>query len=146
MTLRLTNTQLGAICEHAERAYPGECCGALGGRIDGEANLVDQVLPAQNVHEEGPACRFLIGGSSVAALEREARAGGYAILGFYHSHPDCPARPSEYDTAHATWPEFSFLIVEVAGGVSQDIRSWRLSPLTAAYTEEPVEIVGTAIV
>ena len=57
------------------------------------------------------------------------------LLGFYHSHPDHPARPSQYDLDHA-WPFFSYIIVSVRGGVPEDMTSWRLQEDRSAFDQE----------
>src|SRR5262249_21921012 len=98
-----------AIRHHGQEAYPHERCGALLGRDDGVTDLV--ALP--NTTEEGPRRRFLVRPSDYQLAERRATELGAELLGFYHSHPDHPARPSQYDLDHA-WPTFAYVIVAVA--------------------------------
>src|SRR2546430_294672 len=81
-----------AIRRHGEETYPHECCGALVGR-DGRATAI-VALP--NTTEEGPRRRFLVRPSDYRMAEARATAAGGDLLGFYHSHPDHPARPSQY--------------------------------------------------
>jgi proteasome lid subunit RPN8/RPN11 len=69
--------------------------------------------------------------------ERRASEHGGELLGFYHSHPDHPARPSQYDLDHA-WPFFSYIIVAVRAGVPEDMTSWRLRDDRSAFDQEPV--------
>ncbi len=108
-TLTLTaDVELG-IRRHGEATYPHECCGALVGR-DG---CVTACVPLPNTTEEGPRRRFLVRPSDYREAERQAAAHGGELLGFYHSHPDHPARPSQYDLDHA-WPTFAYIIVSVA--------------------------------
>src|SRR5438046_8325029 len=99
-----------AIRTHGQEPYPHECCGALVGR-DGH---VAAVVPLPNTTEEGPRRRFLVRPSDYRLAERRATELGAELLGFYHSHPDHPARPSQYDLDHA-WPTFAYIIVAVAG-------------------------------
>lgn len=99
-----------AVRRHGEEAYPHECCGALVGR-DGVASAV-VALP--NATEEEPERRFLVQAADYQAAERRATELGGGLLGFYHSHPDHPARPSEFDLEHA-WPTFAYVIVAVSG-------------------------------
>jgi proteasome lid subunit RPN8/RPN11 len=99
-----------AIREHGQEAYPHECCGALVGRGDRVTGIV--ALP--NTTDEGPRRRFLVRPSDYREAERRAIELGGELLGFYHSHPDHPARPSQYDLDHA-WPTFAYVIVAVAG-------------------------------
>ena len=105
-----------AIRRHGEETFPHECCGALVGR-DGVATAV-VALP--NTTEEGPRRRFLVRPSDYRMAERQASDLGEELLGFYHSHPDHPALPSQYDLDHA-WPTFAYVIVAVAAGAATDM-------------------------
>ena len=120
-----------AIRAHGVEAYPNECCGALLGH-DGVAI---HAYPMPNTTEEGPRRRFLVRPQDYREAERRASELGLDLLGFYHSHPDHPSRPSQYDLDHA-WPFFSYVILSVHAGVSQDMTSWRLQDDRAAFTEE----------
>jgi proteasome lid subunit RPN8/RPN11 len=111
----------GAIRRHGEETYPHECCGALVGG-DGSA---DAVVELPNTTEEGPRRRFLVRPSDYRLAEQRAGALGAELLGFYHSHPDHPARPSQYDLDHA-WPTFAYVIVSVAAGAAADMTVWWL--------------------
>jgi proteasome lid subunit RPN8/RPN11 len=107
-----------AIRHHGQDTYPHECCGALvGTTTDAEAVVVD-VVPLPNTTEEGPRRRFLVRASDYRLAERRASEIGGELLGFYHSHPDHPARPSQYDLDHA-WPTFAYIIVSVKGQVHE---------------------------
>jgi proteasome lid subunit RPN8/RPN11 len=99
-----------AIRRHGEETYPHECCGALVGRLGG----VDAIVPLPNTTDEGPRRRFMVRPSDYQLAERRAAEHGGELLGFYHSHPDHPAQPSQYDLDHA-WPTFAYIIVAVAG-------------------------------
>ena len=102
-----------AIRAHGRAAYPHECCGALLGRD----NRVSDIVALPNTTEEGPRRRFLVRPSDYREAERRASELGAELLGFYHSHPDHPARPSQYDLDHA-WPTFAYIIVAVSGNAS----------------------------
>ena len=121
----------GAIRQHGRETYPDECCGALIGR-DG---IVDSTFALPNVTDEGPRRRFRVSPDDYRASERRAAESGGELLGFYHSHPDHPARPSQYDLDHA-WPFFSYIIVAVRGGVPEDMTSWRLKDDRSAFDQE----------
>ena len=112
MSSRLTISAAvdAAIRAHGRETYPHECCGALIGR-DGS---VTDVVALPNTTEEGPRRRFLVRPSDYRQAESRASELGAELLGFYHSHPDHPARPSQYDLDHA-WPTFAYIIVAVAG-------------------------------
>jgi proteasome lid subunit RPN8/RPN11 len=120
-----------AIRAHGAETYPNECCGALIGR-DG---MVSDIFALPNTTEEGPRTRFLVRPQDYQAAERRASEGGADLLGFYHSHPDHPARPSQYDLDHA-WPYFSYVIVSVREGVSGDMTSWRLREDRSVFDQE----------
>jgi len=108
--LTITAEVDAAIRRHGQETYPHECCGALIGR----AGEVTDVLALPNTTEEGPRRRFLVRPSDYRLSERRATELGGELLGFYHSHPDHPARPSQFDLDHA-WPTFAYIIVAVAG-------------------------------
>jgi len=124
-----------AIRAHGRQAFPHECCGALLGR-DG---VVHEAFALPNTTEEGPRRRFLVRPDDYRAAETRAREAGLELLGFYHSHPDHPARPSQYDLDHA-WPSFSYVIVSVMAGKDKVMSSWRLKDDRTAFDEEDVEI------
>ena len=111
-----------------EGAYPDECCGILIGEIDdGGKKIVKRTEVVNNAREDGEKYhRFLITPEDVFHAEQTARATKLELIGFYHSHPDHPASPSEYDREHAL-PFYSYVIVSVENGRAKDIRSWELS-------------------
>jgi proteasome lid subunit RPN8/RPN11 len=119
------------ICAHGADTYPHECCGALLGR-DG---TVLEAWPLPNTTEEGPRRRFLVGPGDYRAAEGRAAEREVDLLGFYHSHPDHPARPSQYDLEHA-WPVFSYVIVSVTDGRPDAITSWRLAGDRSTFEQE----------
>ena len=108
--LQLTGEVEHDIRRHGEATYPHECCGALVGR----GRRVEATVALPNTTEEGPRRRFLVRPSDYRLAEGRASELGGELLGFYHSHPDHPARPSQYDLDHA-WPTFAYVIVSVAG-------------------------------
>jgi proteasome lid subunit RPN8/RPN11 len=111
----------GAIRRHGEETYPHECCGALVGK----SGSADAIVALPNTTEEGPRRRFLVRPSDYRLAEQRAGDLGSELLGFYHSHPDHPARPSQYDLDHA-WPTFAYVIVSVAAGAAADMTVWWL--------------------
>lgn len=119
-----------AIRRHGEEAYPHECCGALLGR---DGRVVD-VLPLPNTTEEGPRRRFLVRASDYRLAEGRAAELGVELLGFYHSHPDHPARPSQYDLDHA-WPTFAYIIVAVANAAAAEMTVWFLTDDRSRFEE-----------
>jgi proteasome lid subunit RPN8/RPN11 len=119
-----------AIRRHGEETYPHECCGALVGR---EGHITGTV-PLSNTTEEGPRRRFLVRPSDYKQAEARASELGVELLGFYHSHPDHPARPSQYDLDHA-WPTFAYVIVAVAAGKAGDMTVWFLKDDRSMFEE-----------
>lgn len=147
-TLSVTPAHLAAIERHAAAGYPEECCGILLGTTDGDEVCVLRVVAVDNERGESRHNRFVIGPEAVLAAQRAGRAEGLEIVGYYHSHPDHPARPSDFDREHA-WPGLSYLIVAVAGGRPSEVRSWRLTDDRAGYAEESIarqsaEVAGDA--
>jgi proteasome lid subunit RPN8/RPN11 len=135
MGLMITAEVDAAIRAHGNETYPNECCGALIGR-DG---VVTEVYALPNTTEEGPRRRFLVRPQDYREAEKRATAAGAELLGFYHSHPDHPARPSQYDLDHA-WPFFSYIIVAVRGGTPEDMTSWRLREDRSAFDDETLTV------
>ena len=118
------------IRRHGEETYPHECCGAL----VGTGNRVTSTVALPNTTEEGPRRRFMVRPSDYRVAEQKAGELGGELLGFYHSHPDRPARPSQYDLDHA-WPTFAYIIVAVASGKSHDMTVWYLKEDRSAFDE-----------
>ena len=119
-----------AIRRHGEETFPHECCGALVGRDD----RVTGVVALPNTTEEGPRRRFLVRPSDYREAERRASELGGELLGFYHSHPDHPARPSQYDLDHA-WPTFAYIIVSVMAAAAGDMTVWYLKDDRSSFEE-----------
>ena len=145
--LRLGDAHRRAIAAHGEKAYPREACGALLGTSRGEEKRVEALLEAANRFGdvdgfregagESRANRYVIPPGDVARIEAEARRRGLDVVGFYHSHPDHPARPSTYDQDHA-WPWLSYVIVRVAQGKALDLNSFVLTDDRARMDPEEV--------
>ncbi len=119
-----------AIRRHGEETYPHECCGAL----VGTATRVTATVALPNTTDEGPRRRFLVRPSDYRMAEKSAADVGGELLGFYHSHPDHPARPSQYDLDHA-WPNFAYVIVAVAAGAARDMTVWYLKEDRFSFDE-----------
>jgi proteasome lid subunit RPN8/RPN11 len=136
MTLALHPDHLAAMRAHGERAYPNECCGLLLGRFDAdERKVLVETWAVDNQWEgsgefgladgETSRRRFLISPEDYRQGERHARTLGLEVIGTYHSHPDHPAEPSEFDRGNA-WPVYSYIIVSVQQGRATDLASWVL--------------------
>jgi proteasome lid subunit RPN8/RPN11 len=141
MTLRIPGGLLEDIRREGEGAYPAECCGALGGRVDaGGVKEVVRLAPAVNRRTDDPH-RYLIAPDDLRQLESGLRAEGLEIVGYYHSHPDHPAVPSGFDTEHA-WPWYSYLIVRVEGGRGLEAASWTLDDEQPRMRSELLEVLS----
>jgi proteasome lid subunit RPN8/RPN11 len=132
----------GDIRREGEKAYPDECCGVLFGDIDENQNKkLRRIEPIINSREESERYhRFLITPEEMMKSEMTARTLKMDVLGFYHSHPDCPAKPSDYDKEHAL-PFYSYIITSVNKGISDEFKSWELRDSRECFDEEEV-VVG----
>lgn len=137
--IAVTAERLDEIRRHGERDYPYECCGLLVGRFEpGGLKTVVETYPISNAREEeAKRRRFLIRPEELLAGERHARARGLEVVGFYHSHPDHPAAPSQYDLEHA-WPTYSYVIVSVRDGTAGDLTSWEQDAERTRFNPEEI--------
>jgi proteasome lid subunit RPN8/RPN11 len=127
------------IARHGERDYPHECCGLLLGSFasDGTKNVAETYAISNAREEAAKRNRFLITPEELLRGERYAVARQLEIVGFYHSHPDHPAAPSQYDRDHA-WPVYSYVIVSVQHALTLAFRSWILRSDRSNFDEEVV--------
>jgi len=126
------------IAEEGENAFPNECCGVIFGDY-GDVKTAAAAQPVINNFDDGEKYhRFLITPEDIMKAELKAREIKLDILGFYHSHPDSPAKPSEYDREHAL-PFYSYIIVSVIGGKAADFTSWELSEDRKNFNQEEIK-------
>jgi proteasome lid subunit RPN8/RPN11 len=157
-TLWISGNLAEKIRAHGAETYPHECCGALLGRDSSEVDKPDSendtsrpereilsLFPLVNRSDDSPRNRFSVTSEDVLAAEKDATKHGLDVVGWYHSHPDHPARPSQYDRDHA-WPWYSYIIVSVQGGAPQDMTSWRLNDDRQDFSPEGIEIRHRAAV
>ncbi|MGB9405350.1 MAG: M67 family metallopeptidase [Candidatus Acidiferrales bacterium] len=137
--LRISANLAARIREQGAETYPNECCGALLGKDRVAGREVLDILPLKNQREDSPRNRFSITPEHVREAEAAARRSDLDLIGWYHSHPDAPARPSEFDREHA-WPWYSYIIVSVQSREPKDMNSWRLVDDRSRYDAEPIEI------
>ncbi|GIV30732.1 MAG: Mov34/MPN/PAD-1 family protein [Saprospiraceae bacterium] len=132
--ISLSQKALDVIRQHAQQAYPFECCGFLFG-IEGETRQVTLAVPVPNSKEGDQRRRFEISPADYRWAELHAIETGLDLLGVYHSHPDHPALASATDLAMAL-PWFSYVIVAVHNGQPLELRSWRLAEAERIFEEE----------
>jgi proteasome lid subunit RPN8/RPN11 len=142
MSLLLTRREDERIRAHLCRAYPDEGCGVLLGRDGDGGREVVGIMPLENRLEESRHNRYVIAPQQFLTADRVAREAGLDVIGFFHSHPDHPPRPSAFDLKHA-WPYYSYLIVSVVRGEAVEARSWRLTDDRSKFEEETVEYGST---
>jgi proteasome lid subunit RPN8/RPN11 len=140
-TLVLTEEIARGIRDHGAKGYPHEACGAILGVDGGASREVRALFPLINRRDDSPRNRFSVDADDVRSAERAAAERGLELIGWYHSHPDHPARPSEYDREHA-WPWYSYVIVSVAAGQPRDMTSWRLADDRSHFLVEEIARAG----
>lgn len=117
---------ISQIEKHGERTYPEECCGIMLGSNGGNDQTVEEIVELENEQGENRRRRFFVTPKQYLQAERTAAEKKLELLGFYHSHPDHPAAPSEFDRDHAL-PWFTYVIVSVANRKAGDTTAWLLT-------------------
>jgi proteasome lid subunit RPN8/RPN11 len=138
--IRLKSADIEEIKQIAQKTYPHECCGVMVGSVENGVKTVTQLIPAENQRTDSPANRYLITPDLLNELEKKLKGTDRAIVGFFHSHPDVPARPSTYDQNHA-WPWYSYVIVSVNKGQAGEIHNWKLKDDRSAFDAEKMELL-----
>jgi len=114
------------IRRHGEDTYPHECCGVMLGLMEDDRRIVKATVRCGNTRDDRPQDRFHIDPKDLVRIQRQGREQGYDIVGFYHSHPDCPAQWSKTDLEEAHWIGCSYVITRVDKRVAQDTNSFSL--------------------
>ncbi len=159
--IRLSEADLDAIRVHGAATFPNECCGVMLGDVEGADKRVREIRPLANVFEPsagfetsvlpagaaaedvatvGQERRYFVSPQEMFALMQEERRTKRKVLGFYHSHPNHPARPSAYDREWAS-PWYTYIIVSVLDGRPDDLTAWQLDDDRQAFSPETWEIV-----
>jgi len=142
--LKIGRKEYEALRQHGEETYPHECCGVLLGHIDGDERVVVSVARARNTRTDSPHNRYDIDPKDQIRIQREGRERGEDIIGYYHSHPDHPARWSQTDLAEAHWPGYSCVITSVERGKAAITNSFELmvsDEIDKKFIDEKIEIV-----
>jgi proteasome lid subunit RPN8/RPN11 len=136
-SIAVNETLIREIGAHGAETFPHECCGALLG-VDGENSREVRALHKLiNRRDDSSRNRFSVTSDDVRDADRAAQKSGIEVIGWYHSHPDHPALPSEYDREHA-WPWYSYIIVSVMDGKPGAIASWRLTDDRMRFEPEQI--------
>jgi len=142
--LKLVRTDYDSLRQHGEETYPHECCGVLLGRVDYDGTrVVTSIARAGNTRTDSAHNRYNIDPRELVRIQREGRERGEDIIGFYHSHPDHPARWSSTDLAEAHWFGCSYVITSVERGKAVLTNSFELSGTDEAdkrLVDEPVKV------
>jgi proteasome lid subunit RPN8/RPN11 len=137
--MTILKSALEEIRRHGEDTYPEECCGFLIGMLTPEGNRVSHVWRVENQAEQLRTRRYRIHPDDYRDADRYAAEEDLDIVGFYHSHPDHPARPSETDLAEATLPGYSYVIVSVLDGKASELTAWSLAPDRSRFHADPID-------
>ncbi len=142
--LTISQTHLREMRKHGEEAYPEECCGAMLGEVDKQEKITRLLVPIENQWQDKPGesrhRRFAISADDYQYLEQKAADANLTLLGFYHTHPDHPARPSQTDLNYA-WPFFSYIILSVEKSQAKEILSYELSPEKREFCSEELRMI-----
>ena len=122
---------------HGAETYPHECCGAILGTDAENSREVRALHKLVNRRDDSPRNRFSVTSDDVRDADRAAQKSGLEVIGWYHSHPDHPALPSEFDREHA-WPWYSYIIVSVMNGTAGTMLSWRLTDDRLRFEPEQI--------
>ena len=139
--IMIRKSDLEQIFDHGKAGYPSEVCGIIMGKYEDRTKIAQEVRPAGNLNTERAHDRYEMDPKDILKAEREGPKNGMEIVGFYHTHPDHPDAPSEFDRERA-WPSYSYIIVSVANGMDIKVRSWVINEETKKFEEEEIEILG----
>jgi proteasome lid subunit RPN8/RPN11 len=141
--LKIERKDYESIREHGEETYPHECCGVLLGEMNGDARRVTSIARCGNTRTDSPQNRYHIDPRELVRIQRQGRERGEDIVGFYHSHPDHPARWSQTDLAEAHWMGCSYVITSVEKGKAAITNSFELAGSDEAakrFVDEKIEV------
>ena len=126
--LKVSRQDYESIRRHGEETYPHECCGVLLGRMgDDGTRVATSATRCGNTRTDSAHNRYNIDPRELVRVQREGRERGEDIVGFYHSHPDHPARWSSTDLAEAHWFGCSYVITSVEKGKATATKSFELT-------------------
>jgi proteasome lid subunit RPN8/RPN11 len=136
--IRVPKGVIEEIRAQGAKSYPEECCGALVGQANGGGKFVFLARAFANGNPDSRERRYFVGPDAYREADAWARSHGLEVVGIYHSHPDHPSRPSEFDREHA-WPWYSYVILSVEKGNPTDLTSWVLTDERDRFDPEELE-------
>ena len=142
--MRIPRAQVEAMLDHARSGYPFEVCGVLLGRGGEGDRRVEEIVSVLNRETEAPRVRYQIAPEDLIRIQRAARDQGREILGYYHSHPDHPARPSETDrriAAEGLSDGIVYVVIGVRGGTETTPTAWIFRDASQAFDAEPFDVI-----
>jgi proteasome lid subunit RPN8/RPN11 len=145
--LKMGQKEYAALRQHGEETYPHECCGVLLGTMEGDARIVSSIERCGNTRADSPHNRYHIDPKELVRIQRQGRERGEDIVGFYHSHPDHPARWSATDFAEAHWIGCSYVITSVEKGKAAVTNSFELQGTDEAdkkFSDELIQVSPSA--
>lgn len=141
--VRLAVTADAAIRALGTAAYPDEGCGVMIGRFDAAGSEIVDVTSGTNLNTDRSRDRYLLDPADIVRADRDARERGLDIVGFWHSHPDHPARPSQFDTDHA-WVDYVYIIVNTTAAGAGELNAFTLTGEGAAFDQLPLVVTVDA--
>jgi len=139
--LKIEQAVLNKIEKHGERAFPEECIGAVLGELpENGARQAADIIAFENASEDNRRRRSLVTPQDYLRADTEAQARKLEVIGWYHSHPNVAAIPSQFDLENAL-PWYSYLIVSIRDGKAAELRSWRLAEDRSQFWEEEINMM-----
>lgn len=143
MRIQASASLLAGLRHAAAATYPDEGCGVVVGKPERDVVVLHALVAGRNLRTDRARDRYELDPAAIVRADREARAHGLDVVGFWHSHPDHPARPSAFDTERA-WPQYAYLIVATTAWGGKDVRAWVLEEEGGAFAEADIEEVAGA--
>lgn len=144
MAIIIPEQELSVMKKHAAEVFPYEACGGLLGRMEGADKIIIKAYPAGNRFGKIAWDSFEIEPKDMLEMDKVSRKEGLDILGFYHTHPNHPAVPSNFDI-NASWPYYSYVILSVRGNLPEsvaDVRSYLMPDRTSTPIEEEIRTLS----
>lgn len=136
--IKINNKNIEKIKKFVKEAYPHECCGLLVGKLTGNDKEVVEVHELTNINTERANDRYEVDPKEYMEIDRETASRKLSIVGIYHSHPDHPSKPSEFDAGRA-WEGYSYVIIAIAKGTDFEIKSWIFNESIKTFNEEEIK-------